>query len=282
LFLSLTIAGLFLLNCVAAASGENINDFELLQKRIVEDGFNPERIAAVYGKPGVKFETKRVGAYFVYRESKLNYDLFTQDHRIQNARTYMEAHAGALVDAEKGYGVQKEVITAILLVETQLGTSLGRTATLNILSSMAVLYEPKVKTVLWKSIAGKKRYSWEKFKKKAKTKSRWAYKELKAFLDYTAREEIDPTTVYGSFAGAVGISQFMPSNILSLGIDGNRDGRLDLFDHDDAIASVANYLKHHGWRPGIDRNRAYKVVLRYNYSKYYANIILKIADILKG
>ena len=54
--------------------------------------------------------------------------------------------------------------------------------------------------------------------------------------------------------------------------------KVDLFDHTDAIYSIANYLKHHGWRPGISRDKAYKVILRYNYSKYYANTILKISE----
>ena len=80
----------------------------------------------------------------------------------------------------------------------------------------------------------------------------------------------------------MGIAQFMPSNVLSLAQDGNNDGRIDLFDHADAIMSVASYLSHYGWRPGIDHKAAYRVLLRYNYSKPYANTVLKIADLLKN
>ena len=101
-------------------------------------------------------------------------------------------------------------------------------------------------------------------------------------MKYTNREEMDPASIPGSYAGAMGIPQFMPSNIRTLAKDGNNDGRIDLFNHADAISSVANYLKHYGWRPGIDDKKAYKVLLRYNYSKYYANTIIKISKLLKG
>ena len=62
-----------------------------------------------------------------------------------------------------------------------------------------------------------------------------------------------PQEIVGSYAGAMGISQFMPSNALTLAVDGNRDGRINLFENEDAIASVANYLSHHGYRPGLNR-----------------------------
>ena len=101
-------------------------------------------------------------------------------------------------------------------------------------------------------------------------------------MQYTEREKIDPSHVRGSYAGALGISQFMPSNILIFAEDGDNDGRIDLFTHADAIASVANYLKRHGWHPGIGKEKAYKVVWSYNHSNYYVDIIFKISDLLKG
>ena len=93
---------------------------------------------------------------------------------------------------------------------------------------------------------------------------------------------MDPLAATGSYAGAVGICQFMPSNILAYGQDGNGDGRIDLFDHADAIASIARYLKNYGWRPGIEKEAAYKAVWSYNRSSYYVNTVLKVAELLKG
>ncbi len=74
----------------------------------------------------------------------------------------------------------------------------------------------------------------------------------------------------------------MPSNALKLAKDGNKDGKINLFSHADAIFSVANYLKHHGWKPGIARQKQHEVLFRYNHSNYYVDTLLKISDKLKG
>ena len=74
----------------------------------------------------------------------------------------------------------------------------------------------------------------------------------------------------------------MPTSILAYGKDGNDDGTVDLLDHADAMASIANYLKSHGWRPGLSRRKAEKVIYHYNHSEYYVKTILKIANRLKS
>jgi membrane-bound lytic murein transglycosylase B len=88
--------------------------------------------------------------------------------------------------------------------------------------------------------------------------------------------------VPGSIAGAIGYAQFMPSNILAYGKDGNDDGNVDLLNQADSMASIAYFLKRHGWRPGISRKKAEKVIYHYNHSEYYVQAILKIANLLKG
>jgi membrane-bound lytic murein transglycosylase B len=80
----------------------------------------------------------------------------------------------------------------------------------------------------------------------------------------------------------VGYAQFMPTSILAYAQDGDRDGRIDLLVHADALASIANYLKRHGWQPGISREKQEKAIYAYNPSSYYVNAILKVADLLKG
>jgi membrane-bound lytic murein transglycosylase B len=267
----------------AEAQSDSVDTaFQGLQQRLVQDGFDSDRIGRIYANADVRFDAEGVAWFFTYRESKLNYDQFLSHASLRKARSYQERHAAALREAESIYGVDRNVITAILLVETKLGTYLGNRAILNTLSTMASLSDPQVREQLWESMEGKKRISRKRFEEKADGKSRWAYGELKAFLEYAELENIDPLQTVGSLAGAMGISQFMPSNALKLAEDGNGDGRVDLFDHADAIASVANYLRHHGWRPGIGRDRAFKILLRYNYSKYYANTVLDIAERLKG
>ena len=256
--------------------------FNNIKTRLLADGFSTDHLERIYANPDVVFDTRSVTLFFMHSEARLNYDQFTDDRNIRRARSYMAEHAALLEEAEKRFGTDKEVITAIILVETKLGTYLGKSYVLNTLSTLAALEDPALREVIWSQIPEERRISRENFEKRAEQKSRWAYKELKALLTYTQKEGISASAIRGSYAGAMGISQFMPTNALNLAQDGNQDGRIDLFDHADAIMSVANYLKHHGWYQGIDSKKAYKVILRYNYSKYYANTILKIAGILKS
>jgi membrane-bound lytic murein transglycosylase B len=256
--------------------------FAALQTRLFQDGFDPQTIRHIYAQPGVNFEIKGVGLFFRHNEARLNYDQFLQSRRIRMARAYMLDHSGALSMTEDQYGVPGEIVTAIILVETQLGTLVGNQTVFNILSTMAALDDAQVRKTFWQELPREGRLSPKAFEKKADRKSRWAYNELKALLRFVATENMDPVTIRGSYAGAMGYCQFMPSNVLRLGVDGNGDERVDLFDHTDAIASVGNYLKHHGWKPGMTRAQQVKVILKYNYSKPYANTILKIADRLKG
>ena len=146
---------------------------------------------------------------------------------------------------------------------------------------MASLKEDNARQHLWGLLPEKRRLPRDKFEKKADKKSGWAYNELKALLNYAFDAGIDPTAIRGSYAGAMGICQFMPSNISRLAADGNGDGRVDLFNHEDAIASVAKYLRHHGWKSDQGYDKAYKVIKRYNNSRPYAETILTIAKHLK-
>lgn len=269
-------------SCRASAAGEP-EPYATLQERLIADGFDSARIQALFASPDVTFEESGVSAYFVHNEATLNYEQFARPQPIASARAYMQTHSQALDAAQAAFGVDKEVITAIILVETRLGTYTGNKSVINTLSTLAAMSEATPRQTIWDNLPNDdRRMSREKFEKKADQKASWAYKELKAFLTYTDKEGVDPTHIKGSYAGAMGISQFMPSNIAPYAKDGNADGQIDLFVHADAIFSVASYLKHYGWKPGISREKAFKVVYHYNHSKYYVNTILDIADKLKG
>ena len=267
---------------VVESAEETVSYFESLQQKLIKDGFDEARIKSLYKRPEVNFETKGVSLFLVHREARLNYDQFTTQSQIRKASAYMEKYKTDFARVEKQYGVSKEIITAVILVETQLGDMVGGPFVLNTLSSMASLADVEVRNQFWRKVSSSSQLTREKYEKWVGKKSKWAYSELKAYLKYTDREKMDPAKIPGSYAGAMGIPQFMPSNIRPLAKDGNNDGRIDLFNHADAITSVANYLKHYGWHPGIDGKNAYKVLLRYNYSKYYANTIIKISKLLKG
>jgi membrane-bound lytic murein transglycosylase B len=230
----------------------------------------------------VFFEADGVTLLFTYKEAQVDYGQFANKWSIRKAKQYMTKYDAQLTRTEELYGVDKSIITAILLVETGLGASVGTRSTLNTLSTIAALMDPSVREMFWDLIPDSKKISRKKFEKRAAARSKWAYEELKAFLKYTNREGFDPASIPGSFAGAVGVAQFMPTSIMAYGQDGNNDGMVDMLNHADSIASIANFLKSHGWRPGTSRKKAKKIIYYYNHSSYYVDTILKISKRLKS
>lgn len=284
---TIILSGLFILPLMATAPANattetNDPDFASVQKRLIKDGFDSEKIKRLYRRPQVVFEAEGVTVFFTYSEAKVDYDQFANDWSIRKAKEFMQTHQEDLQRTEKTYGVESRVITAILLVETGLGSSLGNRSALNTLSTMASLKEAETRNRFWEMIPESKRIPRKKFEMKASRKSSWAYRELKALLTYAYQQGLDPAEVPGSIAGAIGYAQFMPSNILAYGKDGNNDGSIDLLNKADSMASIAYFLKRHGWRPGISRKKAEKVIYHYNHSEYYVDVVLRIADLLKG
>ncbi len=278
----LLVAGFFFFTDTGATVESQSQPFSSVQKRLIADGFEPLKIKQLYSRPQVSFEADGVILLFTYKESRVNYGQFTNKWSIRKANQYLQENKSDLTRIEKEYGVDKKIITAILLVETGLGASVGTRSALNTLSTMAALKDPMVRNKLWDLIPDSKKISRKNFEKKASSRSNWAYKELKAFLEYTSREGFDPVSIPGSFAGAVGIAQFMPTSILAYGQDGNDDGMVDMLNHADSMASIANFLKSHGWHPKQSRKKAEKIIYHYNHSSYYVNTILKISSRLKA
>jgi len=280
--ISLLIAGYLALAESRAAVKPDKEAFSSVKNRLITDGFDPKKINRLYSRPQVFFEADGVTILFTYKEARVNYGQFTNDWSIRKAEQYMQKYKEDLMRTEMTFGVDRKIITAIMLVETGLGASVGTRSALNTLSTLAALMDPVVRERFWDLIPNSKKISRKNFEKKAASRSKWAYKELKAFLIYTTQEGFDPASIPGSFAGAVGIAQFMPTNILAYGRDGNNDGTIDMLNHADAMASIANFLKSHGWRAGQSRKKTEKIIFHYNHSTYYVNTILKISQRLKG
>jgi len=261
------------------SGSKQLQPFDPLQKRLVKEGFDKSFVQALYARPEAVFDHKGITAYFSHRESTLNYDQFLSKKSVGKATAYLNTHSKALNQVRQRYGVDGEVITAILLVESRLGTFIGRHPVLTTLSNMAAIGDPATRDMVWDAyVKEKTSQSKDSFDKWAARKSAWAFGELKAYLKYVNEQKLDAFSMNGSYAGALGFAQFVPSSVLKFGKDGNQDGRVNLYQHSDAIESVANYLKQHGWKPGLSRDETFRILLRYNNSKYYANTILDVAD----
>ncbi len=150
--------------------------------------------------------------------------IFLTANRIHGGAAFWSRNAGALARAQTQYGVPAEIIVAIIGVETQYGENAGNYRVIDALSTLAFHY-PK--------------------------RADYFRQELENFLLLCQDGSLDPLGLRGSYAGAMGLPQFMPSSYRSYAVDVNRDGTADIWhDADDAIGSVANYLRGHGWELG--------------------------------
>ncbi len=150
--------------------------------------------------------------------------IFLTDKRIQRGIEFMQRHRSLLRRAEQQYGVPAEIITAIIGVETYYGKSSGKTAVFDSLTTLGFDYPPRAKF----------------FKG-----------ELEQLLLLAREEDVDVKTVRGSYAGAMGMPQFISSSYRRYAVDFDDDGKRDLWHSlEDVIGSVANYFHQHGWRKG--------------------------------
>jgi membrane-bound lytic murein transglycosylase B len=114
----------------------------------------------------------------------------------------------------------------------------------------------------------------------AKRKANWAYDQLKCFLTIIRDESIDPLEVYGSYAGALGMAQFVPSSYLAFA-QSKKGLENWLLNKEEAIFSIGNYLKSHGWKGKMTVEKKRKILWHYNHSGPYVETILQISQKLR-
>jgi membrane-bound lytic murein transglycosylase B len=252
--------------------------FAKLQERLIADGLDANLVRSVYQSPLVK------AANLVRSEAALNYDQFLSKYSVHKAKRYIERHGTSLEEANQRFGVEPPVVVAVLMVETALGTYPGKYQTINVLSTMAVSQEPAVREKIFAGLTEEQKQMQSRavMSKRLTKRATRSYRELKAVLNYAHKNDIDPFTLFGSSEGAIGIPQFLPSNIEYYGRDGDGDGRIDLFNHNDAIASVAFFLRAHRWGRAENAKQKKKVLLYYNRSDYYADTVYTLAQKLNG
>ena len=209
-------------------------------------------------------------------EYKATYDRFLEVKTVQKGRRFLQENLEWMRVQEKKYGVRAELVTAIFLIESDLGRYPGRYHLLQVFTSLASCNQERYLRKVYKDLLRKYPeldYQW--LQRRARKKSAWGFEQLVALLQLADR--LDVEQVKGSWAGAFGICQFIPSSCLSYAVDGSGDGLIDLYDFKDAAASVANYLKAHGWRSGLDRKAQEKVVWSYNHSGLYCQTVVELA-----
>jgi peptidoglycan lytic transglycosylase B len=149
---------------------------------------------------------------------------FVNDRQVSGGVEFWRLHQAALASAAKEYGVPEEVIVAIIGIETFYGRHTGRWRVIDALTTLAFDYPPRAP---------------------------YFRGELENYLLISRDRDTDVFSVRGSWAGAIGIPQFMPGSYMKFAVDFDGDGKIDLAGNPaDAIGSVANFLRQHGWKPG--------------------------------
>jgi membrane-bound lytic murein transglycosylase B len=215
------------------------------------------------------------------RETTDFYAQFLTQEAILLSKKFLRQNLNILRKAEYRFYVEKEVIVTILLVESRFGENIGKYRLIPTLASIALMDSPdhlQKSYVILRDKDPDLSYEW--IEGLAKRKASWAYHELKCFLNIIRNEKIDPLEVYGSYAGAVGMAQFIPSSYLSYAL--HRESFENwLLSKEAAIFSIGNYLKSHGWRKGLPIEKKKQVLWYYNRSKPYGETILQAAHKIK-
>ena len=252
------LLGIFLLGATGTSTlaspvqpyGEKLDELRL---RLQARGLSEKELSRV-------FSDERVTLYpeIVERRGKgLNYrgrgfGQLTQKS-LKQGRVVLRDNRPILQNIEAAYGVGREILVAILRIETNFGRFTGNHSVFNSLLTMALIENRR---------------------------SAWAEGELGHLLLMCREQKKDPLSVKGSWAGAFGIPQFVPSSFRKYGADGIGDGEVDLYNLADAFASMANYLKSFGWSPK-DPVKKTEAVYAYNHCENYVQAVFAYARALR-
>ncbi|MDI9570719.1 MAG: lytic murein transglycosylase [Pseudomonadota bacterium] len=266
-----------------------------LERKLGADGFDGTEVAALFQRADLRFDPTPMRTKIIellgraHRgdtgrrkvDRKTVYGRYLRPETLRSAHAYLERHQELLGRIGRKYCVPREIVVAIVLVETNLGANTGGRRAFDVLASMALADDlEKVRPFLPPGVVHEGNE--EEARRRCREKAAWAYRELKDLLKYSRSAGVDPLTIPGSIYGAIGLCQFMPSNIFLYGVDGDGDGGIDIFTVPDALHSIGNYLHRHGWTCRMDGSRRRRVVMAYNRSQVYANTVLAVADRLRA
>jgi membrane-bound lytic murein transglycosylase B len=223
------LLALYLLVGQAIASTQLLSDSKavrnFINEMVEQHAFTANELQAVFDEANL--HQSILDAISRPAESKPWFEyrpIFVTPDRSKGGARFWQEHADTLQQANEVFGVPQEIIVAIIGVETRYGRHTGKYPVLDALSTLAFAYPPR---------------------------SSFFRKELKEYLLMTREEGLPPGKQLGSYAGAMGMPQFIPSSFRNYAVDFDNDGKRDLWTSTaDAIGSVGNYFKRHHWKPG--------------------------------
>jgi len=242
----ITTLSIFVILCMsssqiyAASLAKDPDVQKFISEMVQQHDFNKKQLEQLFSQVKIKQKildamsrpAEKSKAWYEYRK------IFVNKKRIKGGVKFWQDNKDIIAYAEKVYGIAPEIMVSIIGVETYYGRLQGNYRVMDALSTLAFRY-PK--------------------------RSKFFRSELKHFLLMSQQQNFEPLTKSGSYAGAMGMGQFMPSSFQEYAIDFNGDGKKNIWNNNaDAIGSVANYFKRHGWQR--DQPVTDKVSLGKNYS----------------
>ncbi len=218
------LIGILLISGVLKA--EVISQAEFINDMVSRHNFGKSYLTKLLGKAKIKSNILKIMSrpagkarpWYKYRSA------FIDNKRIKDGVKFWQENSQDLLRAEKVFGVPAKIIVAIIGVETIYGQNTGNIKVLDALTTIAFHYPRRAD---------------------------YFRGELEHYLIFTHAEGLDPLKLKGSYAGAMGLGQFMPSSFRTYAVDFDGDGKRNIWtNNSDVIGSVANYFKKHGWKTG--------------------------------
>ncbi|MBN1474070.1 MAG: lytic murein transglycosylase [Syntrophaceae bacterium] len=276
-----TVTVLFLHGTLACAWNDLSRNF--IEDRLVEKGLQRSLAQAMLNDSRVSLRPDIIIQNLFYsspqgsaeRPSVMNID----PRHIENGRMFIRENQEFLSSLEKRFGTSPQIITAILIVESRLGTYPMPYNVVTAYTNMAFLLDPDYFRRIQELYSEEYPLLYDDATiNRAHRRANWALGELFHLAQIANKLGIDPVSIMGSFAGAMGPAQFIPSTFNSYGIDGDGDGLASPFNMKDAKASMAHYLKRSGWSEKASVEKKRKAIFQYNRSQIYVNTIMMLYE----
>ncbi len=252
--------------------------YQPLIYRLSQEGFDFEFLSKLFSDSRAEFLPAVTTISLYSNEMPERYTQFLSPELILLSKKFLNHNFKTLRQMEKRFQVDKEVAVAILLVESRFGENIGRYRVIPTLASIALMDSPdnlRKNCDTFREVDPEVSCEW--IESRSRRKAEWAYQELKCFLNIIRQEKIDPLEVFGSHAGAMGMAQFIPSSYLNYALSEESFEKW-LLSREEAIFSVGNYLRSHGWKMNLPIQKKKQILLYYNRSGPYVETVMKVSQ----
>ena len=256
--------------------------WDYLASRLRNAGVEESDIVEIFSSPTmprftfVPFKVKP-------REPHSIYASFDKESFARLGSSFIEEYDHEFDRMERRYGVPREVVTAILVIETQIGRHTGNELIVHRLSRLASVLDPhNVQENYRRQKADDPSVTLEAVKNRGKYLEETFLPEIPALIEISKRNQVNTFHILGSSAGAFGIPQFLPTAFIKYGVDGDGDGQVSLFNKVDALWSAGNYLAAFGYKTDLPYAERRKVIWEYNRSEAYIDTVFRVASRIRN